>query len=133
MMFRKEILLMKKITVLISFLAIATAYFGCAVTTSRTFSVSAKESRVFTAAQQAMTESGFGITQSNKAEGFLSGSQGVVMGKHSTVMNVITKKDGVGSKVSVSVVPPPGMVGDTSAIVEEFEKSLRNSLSSSQM
>jgi hypothetical protein len=55
------------------------------------------------------------------------------MGKHSTVMNVITKKDGVGSKVSVTVVPPPGMVGDTSAIVEEFEKSLRNSLSSSQM
>ncbi len=120
---------MKKIITWYLLFLLLPCCLGCAVTSQRTFSVSEREDRVFAAALQAVTESGFGITQSNKAEGFISGSQGVVMGEHSTIMSVMTKKEGQGSQVSVTVVPPPGTVGNTAAMVEQFERNLRNSLS----
>lgn len=110
----------------LAFIAVLSFITGCASMASSTLSTSAEYGQVFAACRQAATETSFGVTSENGADGLISAQQSVVGGNGSAVqMSIqVTKVNGK-TQVEVSVVPPPGTVGDTKGYVATFTEALK--------
>jgi len=102
------------------------ALSACAAPVQRTFFVPRPPAEVFRAAEASFPVVSFGVSNSNRAEGFISGSQAQAMGEGNvTTLSVRVSPQNGGSSVDVAVVPPPGAVGNIEGIANDFEESLR--------
>lgn len=122
--------IMKHITQTICILIAYTSFLvGCATTTSNTLSTSKDFESVFSACKQTATECGFGITSASATDGFISASQGVYSGQGSVViMNIQVTRKTNASSVLISVVPPPGTVGNIKSIIDKFTTTLKGKI-----
>ena len=99
---------------------------GCASTVIRSAQTSTDYQKVFEAARQAAIERAFGVTSADINTGFISGRQGVLAGSGNQVLLNIQVSKGTPTKVEVSVVPPPGVIGDTDGIVRGIFAAMKN-------
>ena len=111
------------------FVALTTFLVACASTSSQTLSSRSDFARVFEASKQAAISSGYGVTSSTATDGFISAQKAVIEGNGTAIiLNIQVTHRGSGCGVQVSVVPPPGTVGNTQADLEKFTTILRSSI-----
>jgi hypothetical protein len=74
-----------------------------------TYQTKASSDRLYNAALDAVSSIGYSVTTSNKADGFIVASQGVIMGKGSSVgLNAHVSDDGAYRSLVVNLTAPPG-------------------------
>lgn len=99
---------------------------ACAVTSQRHFTSQSSYDKVFEAVQQSAIASGFGVTSANKSEGFISASQGVVMGNGTqAILSAQLTRGRSGTDVTASIVPPPATMGNVENMMRTFESEMR--------
>ena len=99
---------------------------GCATTQIKTATTKSQFETVFEAARQATVENGYGITSADPTSGFISASQYAVGGPGRQVRLNVKVTKGPPVSVEVSVVPPPGTIGDTEGIATKVLQSIKS-------
>lgn len=108
-----------------SLLVAALILAGCAATVVRLGQSATSYETVFEAARQAAIEQNFGITAADLNSGLISGQQGVLFGRGNQVFINIKVSKGTPNSVEASVVPPPGVVGNTDGMVQAVFDSIK--------
>jgi len=99
---------------------------GCATTQMKTATTKGQFETVFEAARQAAIENGYAITSADPTSGFISASQYAVGGPGRQVRLNVKVTKGPPVSVEVSVVPPPGTIGDTEGIATKVLQSIKS-------
>ncbi len=113
--------------ILRAILALALALFvvGCATTQQQSATTSAEFSQVFDAARQALQENGYAITAADSNSGFLSAAQYAYGGPGREVRANVNVKKGTPTTIEIAIIPPPGSIGDSSAIAGNIFSAIR--------
>jgi hypothetical protein len=105
--------------------SMAIVLVGCAATVVRSGRTATSYEKLFEAARQEAVERNFGITSADINSGLINGQQGVLFGRGNQVFVHIKVTKGSPNLVEVSVVPPPGTVGNVDGIVRGIFEAIQ--------
>lgn len=100
---------------------------SCATTTSGRLHSSGSYENVFKACIQAASETNYGVTSTDMNAGLIVAERNLFGSSSAKVvrMNITVKQVSTGTEVGITVVPPPGTVGNIKASIDNFTEALK--------